>query len=212
MKMIMTATAAALALTVGAASAADLPNRRAAPAAPIKTVAPAYKWTGAYVGVNAGYTTGNFTKARGSEFKDPTGASVGGQIGYNQQYSNNIVVGVEGDLNWTDAKGKASSTGTAGTKAEIDYTTTARVRAGYAFDRVMPYVTAGYAGAQQKVSGSGSSFRSGYALGGGVEAGVTNNVTAKVEALYMDLGAKNTSSGKLGTDLMVVRGGLNYKF
>ena len=45
-------------------------------------------------------------------------------------------------------QGKASSTGTAGDKARIDTLGTVRGRIGYAFDRVMPYVTGGYAGGQ----------------------------------------------------------------
>ncbi len=211
MKTILTATAAALVLTAGSAFAADLPNRKMAPAAPIKA-APVYNWTGAYVGLHAGYGMGEFSKAAASRYKDPEGYVIGGQLGYNQQYSNNVVVGLEGDISASDVKGKASTTGTAGSKAEVEYVMTARGRLGYAFDRVLPFVTAGYAGAEQKVTGNGSSFRNGYVLGGGVEYAITNNVTAKVEGLYMDLGDKNTTNGKLGTDLSVVRAGVNYKF
>jgi outer membrane immunogenic protein len=211
MKMILSAAVAAIALTAGSAFAADLPSRKMAPVAPV-SVAPAYKWSGAYVGVNAGYGFGSFSKPAASNYKDPDGYVIGGQLGFNQHYSNNLVLGLESDLSWSDVKGKASATGTAGSKAEVEYFMTARGRVGYAFDRVLPYVTAGYAGAEQKVTGNGSSWRNGYALGGGVEVGISKNVTAKIEGLYMDLGNKNTADGKLGTELTVLRAGVNYKF
>ena len=212
MKTILSAAVAAIALTAGSAFAADLPSRKMAPVAPVSVAAPAYKWTGVYAGVNAGYGFGSFSKAAAANYKDPEGYAVGGQLGYNQQYSNNIVLGVEGDLSWSNIEGKTSAIGAAGSKAELEYFTTARARVGYAFDRVLPYVTAGYAGAQQKIANNGSSWRNGYALGGGVEIGITNNVTAKVEGIYMDLGNKNTTNGNLGTEVTVVRAGLNHKF
>ena len=140
----------------------------------------------------------------------------GVQAGYNQQLPNKFVVGVEGELDYSALEGKASSTGAAGDKARIDTLGTVRGRVGYAFDRVMPYVTAGYAGANEKVTtatGSSSGWRNGYAVGGGVDYAITNNVSARLEGLYVGLENKTVgTSGKVGNDIGLIRTGLNYKF
>jgi len=214
MKKLLSLSLAALTLTAGVASAADLPNRKQAPAAPI--AAPSYNWSGSYIGINAGYGFGSFTGSAGPQFKDPGNFVAGGQIGYNQQLANKVVVGVEGDFDYSALEGKASASGTAGSKARIDSLATMRGRLGYSFDRVMPYITAGYAGGNEKVTIPGSAntsgWRSGYAVGGGVDYAITNNVSARVEGLYVGLENKTTAVGKLGNDLGIVRTGLNYKF
>lgn len=215
MKKLLSLSLAALALTAGAASAADLPNRKQAPAAPV-VAAPSYNWSGSYIGVNAGYGFGSYSGAAGTQFKDPGNFVGGAQIGYNQQMANKVVLGVEGDFDYSGLEGKASATGTPGSKARLDTLGTVRGRLGYAFDRVMPYVTAGYAGGNEKItipgSANSSGWRNGYAVGGGVDYAITNNVSARAEALYVGLENKNTAVGKVGNDLGIVRTGLNYKF
>ena len=92
--------------------AADLPPRpMPAPVAPVMYAPPVYNWTGIYVGGNLG---GGFAN---SSWSDPfTGANDtfnkggfigGGQIGGNLQY-NWLVVGVEGDFDWTGIKGSGT--------------------------------------------------------------------------------------------------------
>jgi outer membrane immunogenic protein len=55
--------------------------------------------------------------------------------------------------------------------------------------------------------------KTGWTVGGGIEAAIAGPWTAKVEYLYVDLG--NTSS-TLGSDVKfttnIVRAGLNYRF
>ena len=214
MKKLLSLSLAALALTAGAAAAADLPNRKQAPAPYV--AAPSYNWSGSYIGVNAGYGFGSFTGSVGSRFKDASNFVAGGQIGYKKQIANKVVVGIEGDFDYSGLQGKASSTGTAGSKARLDTLGTVRGRVGYAFDRVMPYITAGYAGGNEKVtipgSNNSSGWRNGYAVGAGVDYAITNNVSARVEGLYVALENKTTAVGKLGNDLGIVRTALNYKF
>jgi outer membrane immunogenic protein len=206
----------ALALTAGSAFAADLPNRKNAPQ-PYVAAAPAFNWTGGYAGVNAGYGFGSFSGSAGSQFKDPNNFVGGVQAGYNQQLPNKFVVGVEGDLDYSALEGKASASGVAtGNKARIDTLGTVRGRVGYAFDRIMPYVTAGYAGGNEKITsttGNASGWRNGYAVGGGVDYAITNNISARVEGLYVGLENKNVGTiGKVGNDIGLIRTGLNYKF
>ena len=214
MKKLLSISLAALALTAGAASAADLPNRKQAPAPYV--AAPSYNWSGSYIGINAGYGFGSFSGAAGSQFKNPSNFVGGGQIGFNQQLANKVVVGVEGDFDYSGLQGKATSTGTAGSKARLDTLGTVRGRLGYAMDRVMPYITAGYAGGNEKItipgSNNSSGWRNGYAVGAGIDYALTNNVSARVEGLYVSLENKNTAVGKVGNDLGIVRTALNYKF
>ena len=111
---------AALALTAGAAFAADLPSRRAAPA-PFVAV-PVFTWTGFYAGVNAGYgfndSDGRSVAGSGTVLGVPTtaftntsaggrnedGFTGGGQVGYNYQFGvgTGVVIGIEGDIQYTD--------------------------------------------------------------------------------------------------------------
>lgn len=209
------AAGAGLALIASAAVAADLP-RRTAPVAPAFTAAPVFTWTGFYAGVNAGYGFGN-PKGAGSAVWDNTNGFVGGgQIGYNQQF-NQFVLGIETDLQGTGMSGKQSSAGAAGDKSRIPYFGTVRARAGYAIDRFMPYVTGGFAyGGSHVVTaavGKTDNVNYGWTIGGGVEYAFTNNITAKVEGLYVNLADKAVAGGrKYGNDFGVVRAGLNYKF
>jgi outer membrane immunogenic protein len=203
------------ALIASAASAADLGYRKSAP--PSITRAPIFTWTGFYVGANLGYGFGKVTGRSGPAFKDPSGIIGGGQIGYNYQIGQ-IVLGAEADLSATGIHASNSAIGVAGAKVSQPYLGTARVRAGYAIDRFMPYLTGGFAygGTHYKVPGVGASTTTnyGYALGGGVEYAFTNNITAKLEGLYVDLADKRALNGavKGGTETGVIRAGVNYKF
>ncbi|WP_243368918.1 outer membrane protein [Microvirga solisilvae] len=212
MKKILLASVALLSLSA-AASAADLPSRRAP--APVVAV-PVFTWTGFYAGVNAGIGFNNggdndivFGGATITGDSDDDAGFVGGaQIGYNYQIGS-FVVGVEGDLQWADF-GSTTYVFPAGTVTvdSDDWFGTVRARAGVAFDRALIYATGGFAFADD---------RNGWTLGGGLEYAFTNNLTMKVEGLYVNLededftfGGTTFSTGE--TDFGVVRAGLNYKF
>jgi outer membrane immunogenic protein len=74
---------------------------------------------------------------------------------------------------------------------------TLRGRIGYAMGATgnwMPYVTGGLAVGELNawdslVPASGSDFRAGWTVGGGVETGITQNWRFKIEYLYVDLGS-----------------------
>jgi len=96
------AAASLLAITQ-AASAADMsrPIYKAPP-----PVAPVWSWTGFYIGGHLGgaWSSESATVAGfGAGGIDPSGFIAGGQIGYNWQFHPNWVVGVEGDISWTNA-------------------------------------------------------------------------------------------------------------
>ena len=226
MKKYLLASVAALGLVAaGAATAADLPSRKGPVVAPI-AYAPIFTWTGFYVGANAGYGWGTVDSTNLGilpTFSDPDGFIGGGQIGYNYQLGQ-IVLGVEADFQGADLKASVAGGGFTASN-ELNYFGTVRARVGYAFDRFLPYVTGGFAYANVKTSitGPGVAFRDdstqyGYTIGAGLEYAFTNNLTAKIEYLYVDLERERintvfgTTGAKVGTDFSVVRAGLNYKF
>ena len=83
------------------AFAADLP-RRYPPPVPYKSpvYAPAYNWTGFYLGINGGGGWGRSTWTTTEPF-DVSGGLVGGTVGYNFR-PNQVVLGIEGDLDWAN--------------------------------------------------------------------------------------------------------------
>ena len=206
-----TSLAAALSVLAfgSVAVAADLPRRATAPA-PYVAPVPVFTWTGLYAGVNAGYGWGTQKGAANATYGKLDGAQVGGTVGYNYQMGQ-IVLGVEGDMDWSNAKNtngalvsKQTSTGTA------------RGRVGYAVDRVLLFTTGGYAGGSVERSVgsvSASDWHNGYALGGGMEYAFTNNVSAKAEYLYTDLSSKaDTAISRAALTQNTVRMGVNYRF
>ena len=205
-------------LAAGAASAADLPARKGPVMAPV--YAPVFTWTGFYVGANAGYGWGNVNAGttfatRTVTIGDTDGFVGGGQIGYNYQMGQ-FVLGLEADIQGADLK---TGTNVFGDSVSTDFYGTVRARVGVAFDRILPYVTGGWAYGNVKttIGGVGSTDKThtgGYALGAGIEYAFTNNLVGGVEYMYVDLGEKNVfnSGVKVGHDFSVVRARLSYKF
>jgi outer membrane immunogenic protein len=89
-------------------------------------------------------------------------------------------------------------------------------------DRFMPYITGGLAVGDIETSrtgfGTASTTKAGWTLGGGIEAAVAQNWTAKFEYLYVDLGSAGCSAASCGiasnTDFRAhtLRAGLNFRF
>ncbi|HEY1544577.1 MAG TPA: outer membrane protein [Xanthobacteraceae bacterium] len=216
------ATVAVMGLTV-TAHAADLPRPVPAPmvtkAAPY--VAPGFNWTGLYVGVNGGGGWGHaFTDLSGG--MGTSGGVAGGTIGYNAQFGA-WVLGLEGDMDWSDVSGSRSTGGCPGCSVSNDWLSTARGRVGYAFGSWLPYVTGGLAAGDVKASAPGfpgaTNTQIGWAAGAGVEYALSNQWSAKVEYLHVDLGNFDcgVSCGAAGTDNVtfhdnLVRGGINFRF
>jgi outer membrane immunogenic protein len=211
------------------ASAADLPLKAKAAPAPIL-----YNWTGLYAGVSGGWagssqdwtavggvTTGNFTGS---------GGLIGGTLGYNYQM-NKLVIGVEGDASWANINATDTTTGGCSPAfrclATVNFLATARGRLGFAADRWLFYVTGGAAFAninndQSALSplASANTTKAGWTAGGGVEAVLWGNWSAKAEYLRAEFGqtpfCPAAGCGVVVvsnyTHLDIVRVGLNYKF
>jgi outer membrane immunogenic protein len=245
MKRMLFAGALMLAAT-GSTLAADLPPSMPppppprAPAAYVPVAPPYYNWGGVYFGINGGYGFGNSSQDYTSIFGASTGnfningAVVGGTFGANFQ-TGQFVFGIEGDGDWTNITGSTSSTNTicGSCTTSNSWLATLRARAGVAWDRVLIFATAGGAAGNINASvpavpafgltaGSSSSTEFGWTVGGGLEFGITDNLTAKVEYLYVDLqngsfSCTVASCGAVGSvpvtfDTSLVRAGLNFKF
>ncbi len=98
---------------------------------------------------------------------------------------------------------------------------------GYAFDRFLVYGTGGFAygdvGGNRGVDPvlgyhRDNSTNGGWTLGGGAEYAVTENITAKLEGLYVNLDTRDnyalgeTFGERRDTEFGVIRAGVNYKF
>lgn len=225
-KMICGLAAIAAASLVSGAFASDLPSRRAAPApAPYLSPAPVFSWTGFYAGINGGYGFGSFDTSRGKKFLGSVnGGLIGGTVGYNYQFSQ-FVAGLEGDFDYASIDNTKHPFAGATTKSKLSSIGTIRGRLGFAADRALVFVTGGFAGGQVKarisdsvnnVFQSRSDFRSGYALGAGIEYAFTNNISAKAEYIYTSLGSRKYFSAPdnidTGLHTSMVRAGLNYRF
>jgi len=209
MKKILLSSVALLGLASGA-MAADRPSRRAP--APIIAAVPVFTWTGFYVGVNAGYgwNANDSITVGGVRFDlDDEGGFVGGaQAGYNYQIGS-FVVGLEGDIQYADFGGDDRFDFDRDGIADDDFNNsdwfgTVRARAGVAFDRALIYATGGFAFADDAT---------GWTVGGGLEYAFTNNLSAKVEGLYVNLDQDDNFLGiDSDAEFGVVRAGLNFRF
>jgi outer membrane immunogenic protein len=237
MKRILLTTAALGALSlVAPAFAADLPPYTKAPGP-----APAYDWSGFYVGAfgGGGFGNHNLNNALGpAGFANftvnytSTGAVAGGELGYNYQ-SGNIVFGVEGDYAWADINGNDATQ--TPTPAAVDATklraaATFRARGGIAVDRFLLFFTGGWAHGELTHTNTDPVFgidtfsvnRSGLTAGGGIAYAWTDNLIGKIEYRYYDFGtyaragSPLTPNGQLPFNVAntysVVTLGLDYKF
>ncbi len=201
MRVKLLAAAAALALGTLGAQAADLPARMPVKAVP---VAPAFSWTGAYIGAHLGYgwsrsTYTDMYTPGWSLLNKADGILGGGQIGFNQQFGA-WVLGVEADVSATGIDGTTLDAGLfAGDRYKDDLTWTATIvgRIGYAFDRTLIYAKGGAAFARGEheyqwvgttAISTGDRNASGWTVGGGLEQALSPNWSIRVDYSYLDLG------------------------
>jgi outer membrane immunogenic protein len=154
--------------------------------------------TGNWVDPNdPGGATGNFNL---------TGFLAGATLGVNFQ-TDGFVFGAEADFDGSLIDGKKSSPFcSTGTQCETKnfWFSTLRGRLGYAADRVLFYGTAGGALGNVSAGQSGNFQRftkGGWTAGAGLEAAFTENLTARIEYLYLKLGnVVCTSPAACGAD------------
>jgi outer membrane immunogenic protein len=219
MNRVAVACVGLLALAGGSAGAADLaPYYQPGPA-----YNPIYTWTGFYVGINGGGGWGS-SQWDGLDTFDVSGGLIGGTVGYNWQFGQ-VVVGAEGDIDWSGIKGTTTVLCPGGCETRNKWLATVRGRLGYAFDRFLPYFTGGLAVGDINASlplpvlPGGSISNAGWTVGAGLEVGVVSNVSLKAEYLYVDLGNFNCGlncglapGSNVSFTTNVFRGGANLRF
>jgi opacity protein-like surface antigen len=230
MRKIHFAKAAVLAATLaGPAVAADLPVKSAVP------VVPVFSWTGCYLGAHVGGGRGSkdmtdpvqlvqdtlsgtpVTAGITTVTTNPTGVVIGGEIGCDYQFANNVVIGIEGTASGTTMRGSALvGLPAAGLPSEFalvqstnDFLASVTGRIGYAFDTILLYGRGGFAVAGDKYDVSGGDFagsgpfhfqgadnRYGWVVGGGVDWAFTRHWSMNVEYDFYHFG----NGGILMTD------------
>jgi outer membrane immunogenic protein len=238
-----------------AASAADMP----VPAAPAYTPPAyrpvIYDWTGIYIGAHVGggwmndvvtTTTTTILQPAGTSTKiAPMGVAGGLQAGINFQFSP-VVVGFEGTWTWTTLTGSHVTTSplpggfSETSTSAAPYLATAAGRIGFAANDFLFYAKGG--GAWMRVDYTQmvtlgapvtlqtlNDTRSGFVAGAGVEFGMTENLSAKLEYDYLGFGTKTYTFANLSapvagvttpfalpvswkSSLQMVTVGLNYRF
>ncbi|WMW59046.1 porin family protein (plasmid) [Agrobacterium pusense] len=180
---------------------------------PATSQAPAFSWLGAYLGIQGGgaWASGKFSGFSLSSSEDANGGLFGAFAGYNYQFVNNLVLGIEGDAehNWNEQDILGAEFGT-------DWAGSVRGRVGYAFDHALLYATAGWAATQGYVNvpglGKDDATFSGYTVGTGLDYAFTNNVFGRVEYRYNDLGDMDLQGVNVDVDQQTVKVGLGVKF
>lgn len=217
---------AALMLAPAPVNAADF-NPAKKQAIPLRTdPAPAFTWSGIYVGASAG---GSISKDRydfaglansGTFFGN--GALLGGYAGANYQ-TGNLVYGVELDGSFANLKGgnacfpasgivcQVESGGLFGFRGRVGYTVgglpqpislSGFVPSGNRWNDMLIYATAG--GAVRTIHanipdiGQSDTTKLGWSVGGGLEVPVTSNVIARAQYLYNDFNSFNCAPGCTG--------------
>jgi outer membrane immunogenic protein len=205
----------ALSALAGAARAADLPSPTQAPV--FEPPPPAeFSWTRFYLGIHAGggidhfafpfgiLTPGGFFKVPAASPRRAPSAAFRPDLIASFRIDNSASgIGGQTTVNGTLVSG-VPATATFGSKFE-DFGT-ARIRLGYAWGRLMPYLTSGFTYGTIETfysvatpgffnAGSSTATRSGVfphvgAAGGGVEYAIAPNFTVKVEYLYDFINAR----------------------
>jgi outer membrane immunogenic protein len=233
-KTLIAGTALCVILFAGTALAADLPSKKA----PFYPPPPQPIWTGFYVGLNAGGTFGGdssfnvggaaltqstdlvyapaFAAGATNALSGGNGGGFigGGQIGYNWQFANVWVAGIEADIQGTTASGHANganfipvikTTGDAdlpvgsltSASKRLDYLGTVRGRLGYLITpTLLAYATGGLAYGQASASAS-------------IGEGILNQTTIENTVLPPFFGSGSFSDTRVG---WTVGGGAEWMF
>lgn len=230
---------------MGAAKAADLtqkPILKAPPAAPM----PAFSWTGCYAGLNGGGAWGRQSfNARscgaivGAGDIHSQTAILGGQVGCDQQFGGNWVVGLEGKL---DAANMPAQTADPFAGLPNSFQTSTRWlssvtgRLGFTglFPRTMAYVKGGAAWAGEKynintgvpaLNGVFDQTVDGWTVGGGVALAIDSNWSVFAEYDHYDFSRQSfvtsvNSGVPIGVQTLSINApridsvqfGINYRF
>lgn len=232
---------AALVLSAGVASAADLAVQYNPPES--------YDWTGVFAGVEAAGIGASYavTDATGNplyeeyidtfngEF-DMDGTALGARIGYHHQ-QDNLVLGIQGLVLAPRLEGgyvgELGDDDIAEVYTKVDWLAGVLGTAGYAFDKTMIYAGAGVAfggisvdvtGISEDVELSAQQQQAGWPATVGIAHALSDNVFASLDFTHVDLGeaeyeldgtilgSPSTVTANGGGTAEILRVGLNFRF
>jgi outer membrane immunogenic protein len=219
-------------MTPSRAGADGLPQAELLP--PPYEVGPRVNWSGAYVGGYLGGAHALWTidffrnNNHGHAEVGADGIAGGGWIGFNWHMSPNIVLGVEAELGATSASQSNEVFDNDDTSSSYGMIGALRARAGYAFDRMLLFATAGFAFADitnniQKGQNAGeqvvseNKIHGGWTIGAGLEYAFSRTWTARFEYVYANytnetLYNADGNRADYDNELHLVRAGLSYRF
>ncbi|RAI43905.1 outer membrane protein [Rhodoplanes roseus] len=218
-KLLLTSTVVLAAVVT--AAAADLPARYPVKAPPV--VAPAFNWSGFYVGgfVGGAWHDRDVTVYDRNGFAGPLPYDTwsynpdssfigGGTIGWNwQPVGSPFVFGIEGEIGYLSLSGSAYdplliTPALSATTKIGDWYGLIAGRLGYSWDRALVYVKGGVAFVDVETSiwaptvglaASASDTKTAWAVGGGIEWAFDLNWSIKAEYLYLGLDDTQTVTG-----------------
>jgi len=247
MRRFVVALLSMAALGAVSANAADMPVKEPVYKAPPPPIV--YNWAGFYVGIEGGYAWGNSTatdvtgyNAAGSNFSyDPDGGVGDIYAGYNFQFDP-FIVGIEGEVGYFGLDGSAQYPPLVGVRTAADSVAATdggwygaiTGRVGWFYENFLFFAKGGYAITGIKssftdtdptgttlVSGTDTSNRDGWTVGGGIEYMFWQNWIARLEYAYYDFGtASHTATSSGGATFVfdhklsasVIKAGIAYKF
>lgn len=181
--------------------AADLPSEQQSIEAPALSGAGdegQHNWSGAYGGLQGGMDVlrGSFVTNGAPHSTTVDERFAGVFAGYQHQFSNNVVLGVEADALYSFGKTRYDRFGV-GSEMWTDWSGTIRARVGYALDRTLVYATGGFAAQRgwvdSTVTGKESDINTGYVLGAGLEYAFTDRFFGRLEYQFADYHKKRSS-------------------
>lgn len=223
--------------------------------------APVFSWTGFYAGgqIGGSWNDGDFDREVAAVNEEPPanmvvvrnvtditsksvddGNFIGGlYAGYNYQFQNNVVIGLDADIAWINNTAKSNKDVLVNdyylkgfhNKVEQDWLAAVRGRLGYSYNRFLPYIAGGVAFTDVEYKRryiddisdlshyehySDSKTLTGYTLGAGFDYAMTDHIILRAEYRYTDFGDDDfTVDGwKRNVDMKAndLRVGVAYKF
>jgi opacity protein-like surface antigen len=190
-------------------------------------------WDGAYAGFEAGYGWGAVTQSfgniggpltsqRGNTNQD--GAVAGAYLGYNWLLDPRWLLGVEGNMDWTDIGTNSSGTG-ATNPVNMHWEGSFRGRFGFlATPSLLFYTTGGYSlidgslkALNRKIETQSTIF-GGWTVGLGAEWALDKSMVLRLQYRYSDYGTQRESFPAHGYDvsaaplLSTVTAGISFRF
>lgn len=186
--------------------------------------ASAQDWNGGYIGLEGGFGSFNSNTLRDPGVPvysdaDLSGMLLGVEAGYNMQLSNNLVLGIAGDWATSTVKGDGQwySGGSYPFSLELNSLATVQAKIGMAVgssDQTLLYVGGGIAFGSVDLSGypaSESKNHTGYVISAGAEHMLSEAISVKAEASYVNLGKQTYNPGE-SVKLDGVTGSLGVNF